>query len=316
MLFSIEPGVDEQSLPSVEMVGGKGYGLHWLATNGFSPPTTWVLGTAAYDLVVEQAGLVDAIAKIERTITDVEGDWGQAQQALEALEPQRTEVFEGLRQASIPDLLVQAMEPLVLRRTQWAIRSSATVEDNSLYSFAGQFRSWLSVPAGGAMWGVVRRVWASTFGVEPLTYCAQKATPLPRMAVILQPMKPMTARDRSGVAFSDSPVPAFPGVLIQATFGAGQVVVDGYGGDLYGVQEGRVQIQPMPPDQIRVTEPRGFMTPSSLPSGLAFTENEARELAALVLEVAAKWGGPVNVEFVWRADEAPQLVQVRSMTDY
>jgi hypothetical protein len=126
----------------------------------------------------------------------------------------------------------------------------------------------------------------------------------------------MTARDRSGVAFSNSPVPTFPGVLIQATFGAGQVVVDGYGGDLYGVQQGQVQIQPMPPDQIQVTEPMGFMTPWSPPSGLALTENEARELAALVLEVAAKWGGPVNVEFVWRADEGPQLVQVRSMTDY
>jgi pyruvate,water dikinase len=265
---------------------------------------------------VEQAGLVDAIAEIERAIHNVGGDWGQAQQALDALEPQRSKVFEGLRQASIPGLLVQAMEPLVFRRTQWAVRSSATVEDNSLYSFAGQFRSWLSVPAGGVMWGAVRQVWASTFGVEPLTYCAQKATPLPRMAVILQPMEPITARDRSGVAFSHSPVPAFPGVLIQATFGTGQVVVDGYGGDLYGVQQGRVQIQPMPPEQIQVSKAEGFTAPWSSPSGLALAENEARELAALVLEVADKWGGPVNIEFVWRVGASPQFVQVRSMTDY
>ena len=84
--------------------------------------------------------------------------------------------------------------------------------------------------------GAMCKVWASNYSREALLYCAQVASPVPRMAVVLQPMEPLTARDRSGVAFSHSPAPSMPGVLIQASFGSGQVVVGGRGGDLYGVQ--------------------------------------------------------------------------------
>jgi len=135
------------------------------------------------------------------------------------------------------------------------------------------------------------------------------------MAIVLQPMEPITASDRSGVAFSHSPVPSVPGVLIQASFGSGQVVVGGRGGDLFGVQGTSVQIQPMPPDQIRVTGRNGGTVPQAPPPGLALTEQEAQELGALVSTVAKKWGSPVNVEFVWRAGEKPLLVQVRSVVE-
>jgi len=32
----------------------------------------------------------------------------------------------------------------------------------------------------------------------------------------------------------------------------------------------------------------------------------------LVLAVAERWGGQINVEFIWRKGEEPTLVQVRS----
>src|SRR5690606_6862285 len=134
----------------------------------------------------------------------------------------------------------------------WAVRSSATVEDSPQFSFAGQFRSWLSVTPD-KLWTAVRGVWASNYSREALLYCAQNRAPMPRMAVILQPMNALTARDRSGVAFSRSSVPSLPGVLIQASFGSGQVVVEGRGGDLFSVQDGEVVYQPLRPDYIMVT---------------------------------------------------------------
>jgi phosphoenolpyruvate synthase/pyruvate phosphate dikinase len=303
---------NEQPIPPVEMVGGKGHGLYWLAINRFPVPPTWVLSTAAFDMVVQRARLMTTIAKIEKAVAGLANDWAKAQQALEALEPQRTEVVDALRHAAMPDRVGAALSDLPLAPAQWAVRSSATVEDDPRHTFAGQFLSLLSVPQGIALWDAIRQVWASTFGRAPLLYCTQNEAPLPRMAVALQPMEPITARDRSGVAFSHSPVDALPGVLTQTAFGTGQVVVGGYGGDIYSVNGEQAQAQPMPPAEIRVTGAEGYTVPQSPPSGFALTEKEARELARLVLAVAERWNGPVNVEFVWRQGEGPTLVQVRS----
>jgi len=299
-------------IPPVEIVGGKGHGLYWLAANDFPVPPTWVLSTAAFDMVVQRTRLTEALAEVGQALAGLADDWAMAQQALEVLEPRRAEVAEALRLATMPDRVGASLSDLPLAPAQWAVRSSATVEDNPQYSFAGQFLSLLSVPKGVALWDAIRRVWASNFGRGALLYCAQNKAPLPQMAVILQPMAPITVRDRSGVAFSHSPVETWPGVLIQAALGTGQVVVGGYGGDIYSVQGEQVQVQPMPPAEIRITGPEGYTIPQPPPAGLALTEAEARELARLVLAVAERWNGPVNVEFVWRVDEQPTLVQVRS----
>ena len=304
---------DQRHVPPVEIVGGKGRGLYWLADNGFPVPPTWVLSTVAFDMVVERAGLREGVAEIGRALSALAGEWAAAQQALEVLEPRRAEVVAALRQAVMPDRVGAALADLPLAPAQWAVRSSATVEDNPRHSFAGQFLSLLSVPKGLPLWDAIRRVWASTFKREALLYCAQNVAPLPRMAVAMEPMNPITAEDRSGVVFSHSPVELLPGAMIQVTFGAGQVVVAGYGGDIYSVQGEQVQVQPMPPSEIRVTGTGGYLVPRTVPEGRALNSQEARKLAELALQVAERWGGPVNVEFVWRTgEEEPTLLQVRT----
>ncbi len=314
-LFTPKDG-GRRPLPPVEAVGGKGYGLYWLAFNRFPAPLTWVLSTAAFDLAIQGAGLTGPVAEIERGLADLAGDWGAIQKRMEELEPYRAQVVDTLQQTAMMDHIAAALKDLPPAEAQWAVRSSATVEDNPRYSFAGQFLSLLSVPRA-ELWSAICRVWASNYGRDALFYCAQNATPMPRMAVILQPMEPLTARDRAGVAFSRSPVPTLPGVLIQAAFGSGQTVVGGYGGDLFSVQGDRVQVQTTPPDHIRVTGEQGYMVDQAPPSGPALSEEEARQLAGLVLAVAEKWEGAVDIEFVWRAGKRrPTLVQVRSVVEH
>lgn len=304
--------VEAPQIPPAAIVGGKGRGLYWLAREKFPTPPTWVFSTVAFDLIVKKAGLEEPLASVEQATSGPSGDWAEGLHALNAVEPQRVAVVKALEQAEMMAVIATELTELPLSPGQWAVRSSATVEDSPRHSFAGQFRSLLSVPRKD-LWGAMCKVWASNYSREALLYCTQVASPVPRMAVVLQPMEPLTAKDRSGVAFSHSPTPSLPGVLIQASFGSGQVVVGGRGGDLYGVQGKKVQVQPMPPDQIRVTGPEGDTVPQATPPGLALTEEEARELAALIIAVAKKWGKPVNVEWAWRAGKKPSLVQVRSI---
>ena len=313
ILFPPLSSGETDKIPPVGQVGGKGYGLYWLAVNGFPTPPTWALSTEVFDAAVEQAGLTEAVAQIRRTIVATKDEWIAIQRALDHLEPQIAQITQGLYQATLPDELVAALKEIETQSAEWAVRSSATVEDHPRHSFAGQFTSLLSVLPGKNLLDATRQVWASAFKREALVYCAQKKTPLPRMAVLYQPMRPITANDRSGVAFSHSPVSTMPGVLIQAAFGAGQTVVGGYGGDLYSEHEGVVKTQAVTPAQIHVSAPDGGIVAQPPPEGsLPLTEDQARELAVIIRDITVRWGSPVDVEFVWRAGEGSTFVQVRS----
>ncbi len=310
----LEPGCGTDNIPPLMEIGGKAYGLYWLAAHGFPCPQTWVLSTTLFDLAVQNAGLEATIAEIWRNILETENDWAAVQRMLDRLEYQRLRVVELLANVTSFGRVSLALADLPIEPRYWAVRSSATVEDDPRYSFAGQFLSLLAVPTGPQLWNAVRKVWASAFNRQVLAYCAQRDTPLPRMAVIMQPMTAIGPQDRSGVIFSHSPVPTMPGVLIQTAFGTGQTVVGGRGGDLYSIHDGKVSLQPVPTEQIFVTSHNGDVKMAWPPQGHPLTDAEALQLADLVSKVAETWDGAVNVEFVWRVNEPPLLVQVRSTT--
>jgi pyruvate,water dikinase len=234
---------------------------------------------------------------------------------LDQLEPQLQTVTRALHQSALPSAVHASLLQLP-PHAQWAVRSSATVEDSGAHSFAGQFVSMLSVPAAASnLERAVREVWGSTFKRGVLTYRASLTAELPRMAVIFQPMQPITARERSGVILSRSPVPTMPGVLIQAMFGSGRGVVEGRGGDMYVVSGQEVCVRSLPPSNIKISGATGGEVTAPTPPGLALTTAEARLLATRVSEMADRWGKPVNVEFAWYAQEPePLFVQIRPIT--
>ncbi len=299
-------------IPAVRLVGGKAYGLYWLSRHGFNAPSTWTLTTLAFDYALREVGLIQQVIELWRTISSAEVDWEDTQSVLEELKESRQGIINTLKHLPLLPKISKELSTLP-PLTHWAVRSSANVEDNPRYSFAGQFKSHLYVPASRQpLWEAVCDVWASLFNREALTYCAQRHTLLPKMAVILQPITPITEEYRSGVAFSHSPIPTFPGVLIQAAYGTGYTVVEGLGGDLYSVENDKVLVHPMKPPRIRITSPLGFTEEAAPPDGMALTEDEARYLAGKVREISQLWSRPVDTEFTWRKGGEPLFVQVRS----
>jgi len=298
---------------SVDLVGGKAMGICWLQSRGFRVPPTWVLTTQAFDAAVRAAGLTGHIAALE-SVTANRPDWVSTELALRGVEDVRLEIVEALRTGPLPEAAAAALGDLPQDEEQWAVRSSATVEDAGSHSFAGQFKSFLSVPRGPQLAEAVREVWASTFEPNVLHYRAQHDTPMPRMAVLLQPMEPITLADRAGVAFSQSTVPGLAGVLLQSTFGAGLTVVSGGGGELKSVREREVTTQPVPTPHALVTAADGGVQPVPVPPGAVLSDPEAYQLADLVRKIARQYGRPADVEFVWRRGEDPLFVQVRTIT--
>ncbi len=242
-------------------------------------------------------------------------DWKVIHQRLREIEPELANIRKALQNISQFNMIAEALSALpAARHYYWAVRSSATVEDNPKHSFAGQFQSRISV-LRYAIWNTIQEVWASVFTKEVFSYCFYHKTSLPKMGIVLQPMQPVTVEDRAGVAFSHSPLPMMRGVIIQATFGAAQTVVKGHGGDIYNVNNDTVTVQPMRPDRIEISGPEGRMRSVAPPNRRSLTEKEAQRLAELTMRVSERWRGPVDIEFIWKANAAePELVQVRSAT--
>jgi len=298
---------------SAELVGGKALGLYWLQSRGFATPQTWVLSTQAFDAMVQAAGIANQITALAEATED-KPDWATTVRRLRALSDVQRELTEALQTTPLPDPVWAALQALPQNKVLWAVRSSATVEDMHSHSFAGQFSSCLSVPSGPSLAEAIRTVWASTFNKNALHYRAQHGTVMPRMAVVLQPMEPITADDRAGVIFSQSTIPELRGVLIQATFGAGTTVVGRGGGVIKCVNGAQVTPCFWTPEHIVVTAANGGMQSAPPRFEAVLADKEAVQLAKQVHEMADQYSRPVDVEFVWRKGREPVFVQVRALT--
>ncbi|MBN1955661.1 MAG: hypothetical protein JW900_11505 [Anaerolineae bacterium] len=295
----------------VEQVGWKGWGLRWLESNGFPVPPTWLLAASAFDEAIVRTGVAREVAEIGWSLRGVWNDWTAAQRVLDGLEKKRAGVARALRRASLPNQLGRQFERLALMPTQWAVRSSAAGEGGKQYPFAGLFLSLLSVLPGAAVWNGVQQVWASTFRREALLYCAQNDLSLPRMAVILHPMAPITPFDRSGRVYSHSPLPSLPGTLVQLTGDTAAVYSCALGRWFRVELPGRSNEK----GNVLVTGGQGGLELQPAGEGNVLRHEEARQLAQLVQAVAERWGAPVTVEFVWRVGGEPLLVQAQPTSD-
>jgi phosphohistidine swiveling domain-containing protein len=106
----------------------------------------------------------------------------------------------------------------------YAVRSSANIEDGFFVSFAGQFSSLLNITGIDNLLNAIEHVWLSARRGELDAYLAKMdyAVEELRMAVILQQMvKPVV----SGVVFNKNPVTGLDEIVVEAVPGTGDVLV-------------------------------------------------------------------------------------------
>lgn len=179
------------------------------------------------------------------------------------------------------------VDELLARGGPFAVRSSASVEDGSERSFAGQFASVLDVPAQhAALIDAIEEVRASGRSERAQAYADVE----PEMAVIIQDMvRPIV----SGVAFSKNPVTGLGETVIEAVRGRGdQLVSEGATPDRWVRRWGDYVEAPADSD----------IDPSVIDA-----------VAELTQAVADARGNAVDIEWVWDGDHV-RPVQVRPIT--
>lgn len=162
-----------------------------------------------------------------------------------------------------------------------AVRSSATVEDGSAHSFAGQFESFLQLRELDAVEAAVARCRAAVESESVRDYCRQAGIDpaTVRMHVIVQEM---IQPELAGVAFGVNPVTGAEEVVVEAVAGVADELLAGHA-------------QPLPADDPLLTK--------HLPA-----------IEGTVRAAQRAFGEPLDVEFACLEDGAVVLLQARPIT--
>ena len=124
----------------------------------------------------------------------------------------------------VNDLIKKELSQKLNPTKQYAVRSSANIEDGTNYSCAGQFKSILNVTGIENILKAIESIWSSTGSDGVKTYLDKigaDARAL-RMAVIIQEMVKCTI---SGVTFSRNPMTGLDEIIVEATRGNGENLV-------------------------------------------------------------------------------------------
>jgi len=287
---------------SAARLGGKAAALAALQRDGLDIPAWFVLAPEAFATSLEAAHLPDG--------------------ASPGAGPPVATLVDRLAMAPEPHAeLVAALARLCPGGEPVAVRSSATEEDGTTHSFAGQLDSLLGVRPRDVPAGVVS-VWRSAFSERVQAYRRQRQlSGPPRPPAVL--IQRMVDAECAGVAFSADPVSGRRDVaVISAVYGLGVGLVHGEtAGDTYRVAvDGRVAGRELSDKRVAYRCPAAGgagLAVSALPpaaaSGPALSDAQALAVAALSRRCERHFHRPQDIEWAL-ADGRLWLLQSRPIT--
>lgn len=197
-----------------------------------------------------------------------------------------------LHGSRILDVLHHELEAVISPVQTYAVRSSASVEDDGRCSFAGQFRSFLDIQGLPAILESIQAVWRSADSAEFRAYHQQHAVSVEsvQMAVIIQEMVRARA---SGVAFSKNPLTGLSETILEAGAGNGE------------------EQQAARQDPERWVSKWGSWLEKTN-QGL-ISDSLALDIVSQTGRIAKKFGKPVDVEWAYDG-QSLHFLQVRPIT--
>lgn len=147
---------------------------------------------------------------------------------LESLEQHSEKIRGVIDSSSIPDEIQKEILNAYrsLSKTPVAVRSSATAEDSSIASWAGELESYLYVTQTDIL-NKIKLCWASLYTPRAIVYRAKRDMKLKDISVAVVVQK-MVNSQMSGVCFTVNPVTKDRNdMVIEAVYGLGEALVQG-----------------------------------------------------------------------------------------
>jgi pyruvate,water dikinase len=303
------------------IAGGKGASLGEMTQAGIPVPPGFVVTAQAFDYFLEKCEIKADIASIfdkvnHKDTNSVENASGEIQSIIKnAVMP--LEIEEEIKKdfATLDAELV-------------AVRSSATAEDSSSASWAGELDSFLNTTKDNLL-DNVKNCWASLFTPRAIFYRFEKELHLEDVSVAVVVQK-MVQSQVSGITFTVHPVTEDPNqMVIEAGWGLGEAIVGGIiTPDTFVIDKSKV-LSPKPNAEDIITgryiSEQEIMIVRS-PEGTKevpvednkreiqkFDDEKLIELAKICLGIEKHYGFPCDIEWAMESD-ALYIVQSRPIT--
>lgn len=251
-----------------EAMGNKAKGLSDLKAAGFRVPDGFVITAQASRKILQEAALTSPVeAALDRLTRDNVAEISR-------------EILDRTKDLSLPGDLGQEIEEKLDPTTNYAIRSSGTMEDMAEASFAGQYDSFLEIPSGQVASKIIdclRSLWS-----EPiLSYLLDKGLD-PKKAGLAILVQEMVAADYAGVIFTINPLTGKDReMLLEVVPGLGDALVSGR----------------TTPQSYRYNwyDKRVY-----LPEGAQLNKGQVWAIGQMAFQIQLHYGYPVDVEFAIR----------------
>lgn len=303
---------NDESLPTLDQVGGKGLSLIYSKNQGFNVPPAALLSTEFFSPWMEQLKASSA--------------WQTFAQASDA---ERVAASKAVKEFCQTLVFVEDQKKTLIEIYEYlqsegitlvAVRSSSPEEDLEGASFAGIYETVLGVTIN-EMESAIKTCFASALDERVVAYKQQGGfDPLdPKIAVIIQKQ---IASEVSGVAFSLNPLNnSYDQCVINANFGLGETVVDGtITPDQFIVEKVTQEIIEKTPGQkdvailLKANGGTETITPES-PTAFCLSDEQALAVTELATQIEAEYGKPMDIEWAYEEGQL-YLLQARPITAY
>ncbi len=203
----------------VDVAGGKGASLGEMTRAKIPVPPGFVVLASAFDRFLEET---DLDAEIEAVLHKV------SHQDINSVDGASNKIRDLISDAEFPkDLAKEILKEFsTLKAKCVAVRSSATAEDSSVASWAGELESYLNTTKDNLLENI-KKCWASLFTPRAIFYRFEKKLHTTKVSVAVVVQK-MIQSEISGICFTVHPVTKdYDQIVIEAGYGLGEAIVGG-----------------------------------------------------------------------------------------
>jgi pyruvate,water dikinase len=204
---------------STHLAGGKGASLGEMTQAGIPVPPGFVVTAKTFDQFLAETDLTQEVeAQLDKVNYE---DVASVEKASET-------IADLIHDAKFPqDLEAEILSEFKKLDVEFvAVRSSATAEDSSTASWAGELESYLNTDKNHVL-GNVKRCWASLFTPRAIVYRMEKGMRQTKVSVAVV-VQAMVQSDISGICFTVHPVTRDTNqLIIEAGYGLGEAIVSG-----------------------------------------------------------------------------------------
>ncbi len=216
------------SKKDIHIAGGKGASLGEMTRAGILVPPGFVVLATVFDEFLKQtphpegAGQADLNIVVQSELNKINYN------DINSIDRASNVIRDLISDAVFPENIKKEIEKefTKLKTKYVAVRSSATAEDSSIASWAGELESYLNVTKSNLLESV-KKCWSSLFTPRAIFYRFEKKLNNHKISVAVVIQK-MVQSDISGICFTVHPVTEDRNqMVIEAGYGLGEAIVGG-----------------------------------------------------------------------------------------